>query len=167
MNLDSVFEDLEAQFAAQDQSSAEPSRQTQRFAWLESNLVLVQLGAEGTHQHRLIAPMIGADFVAGLLPTQNQWLMIPTCSITRLTFETQANLPAVRLLEVGATDFLNQLQICSDVFWRRAHDLTESAGWLLDARDGLLMLAEAGCDQPFGVPLARLSTLRFSTVENS
>ena len=166
MNLDSVFEDLEAQFSAQNEALPEVAIQAKRFVWLEANVLVVRLASAQLRQHCLIAPIMGADFVAGLLPHKNQWLMIPTCSIAKLTFETQPNLPTVRLLEANATDFVNQLQICPDVFWRHAGDLNETAGWLIDARDGLLVLAEPGSNSPFAIPVTQLLSLRFSAVEN-
>lgn len=163
MNLDYVFEDLEAQFAAEREAAPDLAVNSLRFSWLDSNVLNVQL-CQG-QQHRLIAPMFGKDFVAGLIAGSDRLLILANAAILRLTFETQPRLPPVRLLDCKVSDFLNQFEIPAAVLWRQANQVAEHSGFLVDAREGFVFLAEAGAPLPFALPFAQLSSLQVQAAE--
>ena len=161
VNPEDYLEHLEAQFLQPEPTTGVFAGDL-RFRWLTSSVLLVR-GDEVIH--RLIAPVIGADYVAGLLSEKAEWLLLPSSRVLRLDFDFAPTLPPLRLVEQSATEFLASLQLPIAASWLVAGQ-PKQQGWLVDARDGFVFLAEAGSRLPFAVPILRLGWLRLKSVEN-
>ncbi len=162
VNPDDYLEHLEAQFL-NEQPTPRGSAGDLRFRWLTSSVLQVR-AAEVIH--RLIAPVIGVDFVAGLPAEKTEWLLLPSSRVVRLDFDFTPTLPPLRLSDQPASVFLASLQLPIEASWLVAgHPMQR--GWLVDARDGFVFLAEPGSRLPFAVPILRLGWLRLKSVENS
>lgn len=161
MNLDGIFEDLEAQFDSQ--LGAANSRQT----FDESNLVTVWSRNQGA-VCQLAAAILGVDFVAGMALGTNCFRLIPLVSVRNCEFAAlkNANLPKCRFVEIQAAQFLARLPLPFSIQWRTSADAPVRHGNVSDLLGQCLCIEELGSTLLQAVPLHSLEFLELSNVEN-
>jgi hypothetical protein len=161
MNLEGIFEDLEAQFDAQLGAA------NSRHAFDESNLVTVWSRDAGT-VCQLAAAILGVDFVAGMALGTNCFRLIPLVSVRNCEFATlkDASLPKCRFVEIEAAQFLARLPLPFSIEWRTSADAPLRHGNVSDLLGQCLCVEELGCASVQAVPIHSLEFLELSNVEN-
>lgn len=162
MHIEDLFEDLEAQFVAAESPprGANPIEQ--------ARLLEVQL--LNGERYRLVAPILGTDFVAGLTEGFAAWQLVSLASVAKLLFRAEADsqLPLLRNLNLNLAEFLASLPKPASVRWRLRgqQDLTAS-GRLQTVTAKLLMLFQDSGSNPVWVPTDSLEILMIRAVDNS
>lgn len=160
MNLDDLFEDLEAQFdgyLAADQ---------QRGAFERSHLMRVW--HQNGQSTELAAPILGRDFVAGMALGENVFRLIRLVSVLKITLIEMPNsgVPESRYVTVSASEFLERLTLPFSVRWQPFDDELPRAMVVLDVLGQTLVVESAKPDYFQLVPLAAVAHLEFIDVEN-
>jgi hypothetical protein len=161
MHIEDLFEDLEAQFAS---SSAAQSKTN-----FTAGAKLVELKLANTAIKKLIAPIIGQDFVAGLDPVSPIWFLYPAASIRKLRFckSNETDLPEVRYFEVCLEQFLRSVPMPCAIRWSTRQDDQQLAiGQLHSMARGLMFIYQTGVDEPIAVPVSALEVLVVESVDN-
>lgn len=161
MHIEDLFEDLEAQFAS---SSATQSKTNFR-----AGAKFVEVKLANTATRKLIAPIIGQDFVAGLDPVSPIWFLYPAGSIRKLRFgeSNETGLPGLRNFEVCFEQFLKSVPMPCAIRWStRQDDQHLAIGQLHSLARGLMFIYQTGADGPIAVPVAALDLLVVESVDN-
>jgi hypothetical protein len=160
MNLDNVFEDLEAQF---DGYLADVQR---RDLLERSHLMRVW-------QHRdritdLAAPILGTDFVAGMVLGENVFRLIRLESVVRIALRELPNsgVPESRFAPVSASEFLERLTLPVNVRWQPVGGEIWVVMVVLDLLGQTLVVESVKPDDYQLVPLAAIAQLELFDVEN-
>ena len=160
MNLDDLFEDLEAQFDGY-LTAAKPSGGLQRC-----HLMRVLHG--GGQVTELAAPILGHDFVAGMALGVNVFRLIRLEAVARISLVELANsdVPAGRHVPLETVEFLERLPLPFSVQWQPIGDHLPETVTVLDLL-GQTLLVESGKSSSYQLlPLAALAHLEFIDVEN-
>jgi hypothetical protein len=112
MNLDDLFEDLEAQFDGY-LAESKPTAGLER-----SHLMQVWHGRE--QQTQLAAPILGSDFVAGMALGDNVFRLIRLEAVSKIALIELADsgIPASRYVPLEASEFLERLPLPFSVRWQ-------------------------------------------------
>jgi hypothetical protein len=104
MNLETVFDDLEAQLAC-----SANSRITSLQKLFEVRRVRLHFGGE--QQFSLIAPILGDDFVAGFEEQTGNWMLAAHAHLARIDFDhaDDHELPKLRRQSATLSDFLKSM----------------------------------------------------------
>lgn len=102
MNLDTLFEDLESQLV-----DVNHCREKQAIL-AKCNRVHLQIEGEDL---RLIAPILGADFVAGFHERRAAWMCIgmPKASVMSFSIDEKSKMPRLRKRSVKFENFIAEL----------------------------------------------------------
>jgi hypothetical protein len=160
MNLESIFEDFEAQLAAEE-SAAE-----QVGSLDATNLARVYSSDGGFTD--LVAVLLGSDFVAGMALLSREWRLIGLASVERIEFceLVGADMPVLRFFEGSRLDFLERLPLPISITWRFRGSGQMQRGILVDFKGECCFVEVLSSSTPIGVPLARIEVLGIDSVEN-
>jgi hypothetical protein len=160
MNLDDLFEDLEAQFdgylAADQQKGVFEGSHIMRV-WLQNGQIT-----------ELAAPVLGADFVAGMALGENVFRLIRLASVLKIVLieVPKSGVPESRYVAVSASEFLERLTLPFSVRWQSFDDHLTRTMVVLDVLGQTLVVESAKPDAFQLVPLAAVAHLEFIDVEN-
>jgi hypothetical protein len=160
MQLDNIFEDLEVQFDfALETSSAKSTFES-------SNLARVR--CQGARTVELIHPLIGSDFIAGMVLGANSFRLFRLASLTQIEFLTLRGiaLGAVKTTGLSMRDFLLNASLPSEISWSTIQAVETKRGVVIDVVGELLMINMLGFNTLIGVPVAALSELQIHSVDN-
>jgi hypothetical protein len=158
MHIEDIFEDLEAQF------DSATKKDRNHLAHLEAKIAEVKTK---TLSFRLIAPIIGLDFIAGLDHARPTWHIFSTRHISEVQFlEAQdKTLPKVRQLEESLSTFLNHIPLPGMMRWRTFDNLEyELIGAVRGSSDGLLLTHQGAAAKQIWVPILSLAQLSIDSI---
>jgi hypothetical protein len=160
MNLDSFFEDLEAQIDAEISVVDRPDR-------LDSTNLVRIFGPDGGFAE-LVAVLLGEDFIAGMAIRCNDWRLVRLASISRLEFcELQGlKMPRIRFFQGSRLAFLERLPLPLSITWSFSSDAQQQRGVLVDFKGECLIIEVLNSPSPIGVPISRVDSLGIDSVEN-
>jgi hypothetical protein len=161
MHIEDLFEDLEAQFAS--------ASVTQTKSSFTSGAKIVEAQLANTATRKLIAPIIGQDFIAGLDLVSPIWYVYPVATVRKLRFceSSEAGLPEVRNVEVCLEQFLKSVPMPCAIRWSTIRDEQHLAlGQLHSLCRGLMFIYQTGAAAPIAVPVAALESLVIESVDN-
>jgi hypothetical protein len=160
MNLDGIFEDLEAQFDGYLSAN-------QQRGVLERSHVMRVWHHRGQISE-LAAPILGADFVAGMALGENIFRLIRLASVLRigLTELPNSGVPESRYVSVSASEFLDRLTLPFSIRCQPFEDELAKSMVVLDLLGQTLVVESVKPDDFQLVPLAAIEFLEFIDVEN-
>ncbi len=172
MNLDAVFEDLEAKYAAElgaRQPSGSDNQDCQKTsAMIDDKLRIVEVQTARGIREELIAPLIGKDFIAGMDLYRPIWVVYKTGSLASVEFKLgdQPQLPKIRFSHRGVGAMLDLLPQFGPISWRVAlvRDAALKTGQFIKHSDEFLFVQTEKTE--VAVPIAGLEVLRFESVDN-
>lgn len=160
MNLDDLFEDLEAQFdgylAGANLSGFLHRAQLMRV-WHRSGQIT-----------ELAAPILGDDFVAGMALGLNVFRLIRLEAVLKISLIELANsdVPHSRYAPLEAIEFLERLPLPFSIRWQPIHEELAGLVTVLDLQ-GKALLVEALHPENFQLlPLVAIAHLDLADVEN-
>ncbi|MBP7835380.1 MAG: hypothetical protein KAZ95_01075 [Rhodoluna sp.] len=161
MHIEDIFEDLEAQFAAANQTRVRDS--------ITSGARAIEVNTASMVPKELIAPILGSDFLAGLDSVSPIWHIFPMRSVTKVLFhaETEQNLPKLRNFAIDFIGFLNSIPTPCSIRWRIAgSDSFIRVGQLHTVTGSLLFIYLKDIKRPIAVPIQALQMLSIESVDN-
>lgn len=164
MNFDPLFEDLEAFFSAEESGPRE-GFSIEGLVQATSIELVLQNGQRQT----LIAPVLGQGFVGGVVPDSANWLAMPLEAIRSMGFgfDQTLDLPTLQFSEANLQKYLKQLPMpaaCSFLTQNSDEGLVFST--LLGVDYGFLFMQRTGSPVLQAMPLAQVTQLRISAVDN-
>jgi hypothetical protein len=160
MHIEDIFEDLEAQFDAVQE------KDHQNFGYLAAKITEVKTQSFSA---KLIAPIIGVDFIAGLDLEKPTWHIFSSRFISEVSFlpAQDQTLPRVRQLEESLVAFLQHLPLPGLIRWRTMDNPDFiNLGALRGITHGLLMANPAGATKQIFVPILSLAQLSIDSIES-
>ena len=166
MHIEDIFEDLEAQFAAE-------SDQKRRDSFTQSARA-IELRTTSLMPRELIAPIIGIDFMAGLDAVNPIWHIFPMRTIHKVVFHSEGDpqLPKLRNFAIDFAGILKTIPTPCSIRWRiaGADDFVRS-GQLHNITSNLLFVytdsqAAERPSRPIAVPIEALEQLSIESVDN-
>lgn len=160
MNLESLFEDFEAQLAAEESNS------TPAESLDATNLVRIYWRDGGFID--LVAVLLGHDFVAGMSLLSKDWRLIGLEAAERVEFcEIVAfEIPEIRFFEGNRFNFLDRLPLPISITWSYVANGPMQRGILIDRKGECCIVEVLNNSSPIGIPLARIQVLGIDSVEN-
>jgi hypothetical protein len=160
MNLESIFEDLEALIDAEVEAS--------KAVGIIDETTLIRVHWPSGGSIELVAPLLGQDFVAGMAIGANDWRLVRLDAVERISFRTikGGQLPRIRFFDQSRQVFLERLPLPLAISWSARGEAFQSRGILADISGSCLIVQVLGSLEPIGVPLASISMLRIDSVEN-
>jgi hypothetical protein len=161
MHIEDIFEDLEAHFAA---ANLAPIQQS-----LTDNTRAIEVITSTLIPKELIAPIVGADFFAGLDSLAPIWHIIPMTSVNKVLFHqlNDTSLPSLRNFRIDLIGFLNAIPKPSSIRWRLSGpDSIIRMGQLHAVTGSLLFIYQIDAKRPFAVPIQALQSLSIESVDN-
>lgn len=160
MNLDDLFEDLEAQFdgylAATNPSGGLHRSQLMRVLHRSGQVT------------ELAAPILGDDFAAGMALGANVFRLIRLESVLKINLIELVNsdVPHSRYVPIEAIEFLERLPLPFSIRWQPIDDKLAGSVTVLDLL-GKTLLVEALHPENFQLlPLGAIAHLDLADVEN-
>lgn len=160
MNLDGLFEDLEAQFDGYLSDSKRSSR-------LERSH-LMRVWHRGGQISELAAPILGSDFVAGMALGANVFRLIRLEAVLKIALIelTNSDVPKCRHVSLGALEFLERLPLPLILRWQPLDDRMPGVVTVLDLV-GSALLVESMHPEDFQLlPFSAIAHLELIDVEN-
>jgi hypothetical protein len=160
MNLDELFEDLEAQF---DGYLAE----SKGSAGLEHSH-LMRVWHRGGQITELAAPILGTDFVAGMALGANVFRLIRLVAVSKIALIelTNADVPTSRHVSLETKEFLERLPLPFSLRWQPLHGDLPGFVTLRDLL-GETLLVESNHPENFQLlPLSAIAHFELIDVEN-
>jgi hypothetical protein len=160
MNLESLFEDFEAQLAAEESKSmpADSLDATNlvRIYWQDGGFI------------DLVAVLLGHDFVAGMSLLSKDWRLIGLEAAERVEFceIVGAEIPEIRFFEGDRLNFLDRLPLPISITWSFEANGQMQRGILIDLKGECCIVEVLNNSSPVGIPLARIQVLGIDSVEN-
>lgn len=160
MQLDNIFEDLEAQFDFALESN------TAKSPFETSNLARVRRHDGRTAE--LVHPVLGEDFIAGMVLGANAFRLYRLAGLSQLEFKTLVglDLPAVQGTTLSSRGFLKNISLPSAIAWSTLDSVEVKRGVLAELVGDLLLINRLGIENPIGVPISALSDLQIDSVDN-
>jgi hypothetical protein len=160
MQLDDLFEDLEAQFDFALSRSIGASPTT------EANLIRVRC-LDG-RRVELVLPIIGEDFLAGMALGDDVFQLLFLKSIAQVEFchLNGLDLQKLRTVDQFARDFFDRMTLPVELTWAITGSLERHRGVLTGIRGGLLMMQIIGRELEVGIPLSSLTDITIASVDN-
>lgn len=160
MNLDDLFEDLEAQFDGYLSDS-------KRSSGLDRSH-LMRVWHRGGQISELAAPILGGDFVAGMALGANVFRLIRLEAVLKIALIelTNSDVPKSRHVPLKAMEFLERLPLPFSLRWQ---PLDENLPGLVTVLDllGETLLVESVHPENFQLlPFAAIAHLELFDVEN-
>lgn len=146
MNLETLFDDLEAQL-----SRKEDLRITSFQTLTDARRVRLHIGGE--QQFSLVAPILGEDFVAGFDEKTANWMCAAQTQVARIDFDPadDPELPKLRRQSATLAEFLNAMPLPA----------AASIG-LTDGRSQSVVLLEATAKLLFVTPASGSKAVAYS-----
>ncbi|MEO0026693.1 MAG: hypothetical protein RL716_24 [Actinomycetota bacterium] len=172
MNLDAVFEDLEAKYAAQLSAQPPAASDSQRCqknaATVDAEVRVVEVLTARGIREELIAPLLGKDFIAGMDLFRPVWVVYKTASLASVEFKVgdQPELPKIRFSNRPLDAMLDLLPKFGPISWRLAlvRDAALHAGQFIKHSDELLFVQTETTE--LALPIEGLEVLRVESVDN-
>lgn len=160
MNLDDLFEDLEAQFDGY-LAAAKPSGGLERCH-------LMRIWHGGGQLTELAAPILGHDFVAGMALGVNVFRLIRLEAVSRISLVELANsdVPAGRHVPLETAEFLERLPLPFSVHWQPIGGHLPEIVTVIDLLGQALLVESGKSSNCQLLPLAAMAHLDFIDVEN-
>lgn len=160
MNLDELFEDLEAQFDGYLADS-------KRSSGLERSH-LMRVWHRGGQITELAAPILGTDFVAGMALGANVFMLIRLEAVAKIALIelTNAEVPNSRLVPLEALDFLERLPLPFSLRWQPIDGNLPGLVTVIDLLGKTLLVESAHPENFQLLPFAAISHLELIDVEN-
>jgi hypothetical protein len=160
MNLESLFEDFEAQLAAEE------SKSTPVDSLDATNLVRIFWRDGGFID--LVAVLLGHDFVAGMSLLSKDWRLIGLEAAERVEFceIVGVEIPEIRFFEGDRLHFLDRLPLPISITWSYEANGQMQRGILVDLKGECCIVEVLNNSSPIGIPLARIQVLGIDSVEN-
>jgi len=160
MQLDNIFEDLEAQFGFALETGAT------KTPFERSNLVRIRR-SDG-RSAELVHPLLGDDFIAGMVLGSNIFCLYRMAALLQIEFITLrgVDLAAIRSASLSVRDFLFNLNFPYEVMWVTLSSVETRRGIVIDLVGELALLNIIGTDVPIGVPLSSIAELQIISVDN-
>ena len=160
MNLESLFEDFEAQLAAEE------SKSTPADSLDATNLVRIYWQDGGFID--LVAVLLGHDFVAGMGLLSKDWRLIGFEAAERVEFceIVGAEIPEIRFFEGDRLNFLYRLPLPISITWSYEANGQMQRGILIDLKGECCIVEVLNNSSPIGIPLASIEVLGIDSVEN-
>ena len=160
MNLDDLFEDLEAQFDGY-LTAAQPNGGLERCH-------LMRVWHAGGQITELAAPILGSDFVAGMALGANVFRLIRLEAVLRISLVelTNADVPAGRYVTLETAEFLERLPLPFRVYWQPIGDHVPETVTVLDLLGQTLLVESGKSSSRLLLPLVAMAHLEFIDVEN-
>lgn len=159
MHIEDIFEDLEALF------DASANNVPRDFAGSAARMVELRVGS----QHiRLIAPIIGLNFVAGLDLEVATWHIYSLRLVGSVRFLDQQDLslPMLRLLDKELSSFLHHLPLPAPGYWSTFDNPDDlSFGLVRECSTGFMVTFPAGTTEPSFVPIPAISQISIQSLE--
>jgi hypothetical protein len=160
MQLDDIFEDLEAQFGfALEASEA-------KTPFERSNLVRVRRSDGRTAE--LVHPLLGDDFIAGMVLGSNVFTLYRLATLSQIEFIALrgVELVAIRTASISVRDFLVNVNLPCEVQWVTSGSPESRRGLMIELVGEVALLNILGRDVAIGVPLSSLAELQIVSVDN-
>ena len=160
MNLDDLFEDLEAQFDGYLSDS-------KRSSGLERSH-LMRVWHRGGQISELAAPILGSDFVAGMALGANVFRLIRLEAVLKIALIelTNSDVPKSRHVPLEALEFLERLPLPFSLRWQPLDDKMPGLVTVLDLV-GKALLVESMHPENFQLlPFSAIAHLELIDVEN-
>lgn len=160
MKIENIFEDLEAQFEAA-QNVAIPQLINEEARLAEAvDLQLVN--------HALVAPILGANFIAGLDKTLPIWNILPFANVRKIAFSggNEPSLPKARATTDSLIDHLLKLKLPTAGQWQTLGESALTSANIMAVESGLIILASEVQRGVIGVPINQLAHLKILSVDN-
>jgi hypothetical protein len=160
MNLESLFEDFEAQLAAEELNSTPADRLD------ATNLVRIYWSDGGFID--LVAALLGHDFIAGMSILSKNWQLIGLEAAERVEFceIVGVEIPEIRFFEGDRLNFLDRLPLPISITWSYEANGQMQRGILIDLKGECCIVEVLNTASPIGIPLARIQVLGIDSVEN-
>lgn len=104
MNLNAIMDDFDAKLRLE-----QTDRKPKNLSLDETRRIVIKVGSESTL--RLVAPILGHDFLSGFEETTTNWIILHSSNIEDVRFESckDHDLPKLRRRDLGFIDFLKEL----------------------------------------------------------
>ena len=160
MNLDNLFEDLEAQFDGYVAAS-------QQRGVLEVSHVM-RVWHQGEQITELAAPILGSDFVAGMALGENVFRLIRLVTVSKISLIRLpgADVPACRMVPLAVSEFLERLPLPFSIRWQPIGDKSPEKFVVLDLLGQSLLVETVQIDEILVLPLDGMAHLELADVEN-
>lgn len=160
VNLDELFEDLEAQFDGYLANS-------KRGSGLERSH-LMRVWHRGGQITELAAPILGADFVAGMALGVNVFRLIRLEAVVKIALIelTNAKVPKSRYVPLDALDFLERLPLPFSLRWQPIDGNLPGLVTVIDLLGKTLLVESAHPENFQLLPFAAIAHLELTDVEN-
>jgi hypothetical protein len=160
MQLDNIFEDLEAQFEHALESSNRES--------LIEGCNFIRVRRLDSRTVELVMPLIGDDFLSGMALGSNTFELFRFAAITQVEF-CRIQAQDLRLLQrasLSLSSFLFRLPSPFEMRWVSASSIEVRRGLAFEVSGDLIFLQTLGSQLTLGVPIASISELSIDSVEN-
>jgi len=160
MQLDDLFEDLEAQF------DFELSRSAGTSPTADANLIRVRCLDGG--QVDLVLPIIGEDFLAGMALGDDIFQLLFLESVAQVEFCHLAGLKLqkLRVIDQFAREFFDRMTLPVEMTWTQTGSFERHRGVLTGIQGGLLMIQMLGRELEIGIPMLSLTDITIASVDN-
>lgn len=160
MQIDDLFEDLEAQFEAAENTPAAQLINGKARVALVQDLDLAK--------HHLVAPVIGLDYVAGLDEKLPIWNLLSFQNVRSLSLSQgdEASLPRARVSDNLLAACLKNMKTPMAAEWKGMGDGAFRPVNIIQVSESMLVLAADNESGLIGVPICRLAHLRILSVDN-
>lgn len=158
MHIEDIFEDLEAQF------DSVTKKDTNHLSHPEARIINLKTK---NFSKKLIAPIIGVDFIAGLDLEKPTWHIFSTRYISEVHFlEAQdQTLPKVRQLGEPMDSFLQHIPLPGLMRWRTFDNPdSEHIGAVRGCFDGFLLTHQGAKALQICVPILSLAQLSIDSI---
>jgi hypothetical protein len=160
MNLESLFEDFEAQLAAEESRTAPTdtldATNLVRIYWCDGGFI------------DLVAVLLGQDFIAGMALLSKDWRLIALSAADRIEFceLVGVEMPTIRFFEGSRLSFLERLPMPISITWTQGVIGQVQRGILVDFKGECCIVEVLSSTTPIGIPLTCIEVLGIDSVEN-
>ena len=160
MNLDDLFEDLEAQFDGYLAAAKTKDR-------LERSHLMRVWHTKG-QVTELAAPILGDDFVAGMALGANVFSLIRLDAVMKISLIelTNSGVPNSRFVPVDATEFLGRLPLPFSLRWQPFGEKLSDVVVVLDLLGNCLLVESVRPEDYQLLPIRAIAHLELIDVEN-
>lgn len=172
MNLDALFEDLDAKYEA-DLSSATKQAVSNSGCSSNGSLVssehnLVEVVSARSIPEELMAPILGQDFIAGMDLYRPIWVIYRTAALTSFEFKhfDDPGLPVARVSQRQLGDLVMRIPKFVSISWRIAlgHEDSLQTGQLVNQTERFMQV-QVG-QRLLNLDFHSLEQVKFNAVDN-
>jgi hypothetical protein len=125
-----------------------------------SHSAFVEVAGLDSSKLLLAAPLIGYDFIGGLVAGSTRWRIMPLSSIAWFSFLAgPENLPRCKFANLTLLEYLEELGTPISLDWIQRDSKDLHHGLLLNIREAILLIQRLGREQLVGIPLVSISQI--------